>query len=244
MYNRFASYYDMLMQDADYTKRTHYMAKLFRKYGSFPTLLLDLACGTGGFSVPFAELGCSVIGVDASEEMLDAAYKKSSGKDILYLCQRMENLDLYGTVQGTICCMDSLNHITDYAVLCKVFKRVSLFTEPGGLFIFDVNTPYKHRTILGNNTFVWEEDGLFISWQNRYTPKTRTVTSDLDFFAADENGTYTRTCETVCERAYTENELRRALGRAGFETLAVLGDQSMAPPEKTAERMYFIAKKR
>lgn len=244
MYNAFAPFYDYLMQDADYNGRTRYLQQLFCIYGRPPKLLLDLACGTGEFSVRFADAGCSVIGVDVSEEMLAAAYEKSFGKDILYLCQPMDKLDLYGTVEGTICCLDSLNHITDYAVLCTIFQRVALFTEPGGLFLFDVNTPYKHRNILGDRTFVWEEDNLFVSWRNSYAPETRIVTAELDFFTSTADGHYTRTSETICERAYSQSQLRRALDHAGFDTLAVLGDCSLQPPAKNAERIYYVAKKR
>lgn len=244
MYSGFAPFYDRLMQDADYDGRAQYIKGLFQTYGKPPKLLLDLACGTGEFARRFADWGFSVIGVDGSAEMLSAAYEKSMGKDILYLCQPMDRLDLYGTVDGAVCCLDSLNHIVDYAALCAVFQRVALFTEPGGLFIFDVNTPYKHRQILGNNTFVWEEDGLFISWRNSYAPKTRTVTAELDFFAQTQSGAYLRTGDTICERAYTQSELRRALHRADFDILAVLGDRSHQPPDKYAERIYYVAKKR
>lgn len=244
MYNGFAPYYDILMQDADYNSRAEYIARLFKTYGKLPALLLDLACGTGGFSMPFADMGCSVIGVDGSEEMLSTAIAKRGERDILYLCQDMAALDLYGTVEGAVCCLDSLNHITDYKTLCHVFDKVSLFTEPGGLFIFDVNTIYKHKNILGNNSFVWEEDGLFISWQNSYEPQSRMVTVELDFFAENPDGSYNRDSETIYERAYTKAELERALNHAGFKTLAVLGDMSFEPPQRNAERVYYVARKR
>lgn len=244
MYSAFAPFYDYLMQDADYDRRTRYLQRLFSNFGKMPRLLLDLACGTGEFSARFADAGCSVIGVDASEEMLSIAQEKCGGRDILYLCQAMDKLDLYGTVEGTICCLDSLNHITDPALLRTVLQRVALFTEPGGLFIFDVNTPYKHRSVLGDGAFVWEDDGLFVSWRNSYAPKTRIVTAQLDFFTPTENGDYTRTSETICERAYPQSQLQRELNRAGFDTLAVLGDCSMQPPAKNAERVYYVAKRR
>ena len=244
MYNRFAFFYDALMQDAKYQERTEYIVKLFNHYGKIPALLLDLACGTGGFSLPFAKLGCSVIGVDASEEMLSQAFEKRGDNDILYLCQDMTNLDLYGTVDGAICCLDSLNHITDYKALCKVFDRLSLFCEPGALFIFDMNTAYKHRNTLGNNSFVWEENGLFVSWQNSYNPKTHILSAKLDFFSPNADGSYTRSSETVCERDYSEDEINRALNNSGFDILAVLGDMSMEEPKETADRVYYVVRKR
>jgi len=129
MYGNFAQFYDSLMYDVDYKKRTAYLLKLFSKYGKKPTLLLDVACGTGGFSNCFAKQGVEVIGADMSEEMLSLAREKSAelGNDILYLCQKAQELDLYGTVDGAVCCLDSLNHITDYKELCKALVKISLF---------------------------------------------------------------------------------------------------------------------
>ena len=106
MYSNFAAVYDSLMYDVDYKKRTAYLLKLFKKYSKKPTLLLDVACGTGGFSNEFAKQGIEVIGADMSQEMLSVAREKSvqQGHDILYLCQKAEELDLYGTVDGAVCC--------------------------------------------------------------------------------------------------------------------------------------------
>ena len=119
-YDNFAAVYDRLMSDVDYKARTKRILQLFKEYDRTPELLLDLACGTGGFSNEFAQNGIEVIGVDISEEMLSAARENSAklGTDVLYLCQKAEELDLYGTVDGAVCCLDSLNHITDYKKLC------------------------------------------------------------------------------------------------------------------------------
>ena len=173
MYGEFAAYYDCLMYDVDYKKRSAYLLKLFEKYGRKPTLLLDLACGTGGFSNCFAKLGVEVIGVDMSEEMLSLAREKSAeeGTDVLYLCQKAEELDLYGTVDGAICCLDSLNHITDYKKFCKALEKVSLFLEKDCLFIFDINTEYKHKEILGDNVFVIENEDVYCVWANKFKEK-------------------------------------------------------------------------
>ena len=117
MYNDFAYSYDTLMQDVDYQKRTDYICSLFESFDRMPTLMLDLACGTGEFSNHFAKKGVSVIGVDVSFDMLSVFFffKQKTAYEILYLCQDATQLDLYGTIDGAICCLDSLNHITDYA---------------------------------------------------------------------------------------------------------------------------------
>ena len=245
-YSDFAAVYDRLMSDVDYAARTEYLLKLFKKYGKKPTLLLDLACGTGGFSNEMAKRGIEVIGVDMSEEMLGIARENSAEAetDVLYLCQRAEELDLYGTVDGVICSMDSLNHITDIKNLKKAISKISLFLEEGCLFIFDVNTVYKHENVLADNTFVIDEDGIYCVWQNEYDSKNKTTNIMLDFFTEEDDGSYSRYGEDFCERAYTHEELASVLEENGFEILNIFGDMTEKPPENDCEREIYVVKKR
>lgn len=243
-YSEFADVYDILMKDAEYKKRTAYLWKLFKTYGKTPKLLLDLACGTGEFSNAFAKKGIEVIGVDMSEDMLSVAREKTAnnGLDILYLCQKAEELDLYGTVDGAICCLDSLNHITDIKNLTKAIKKVSLFLEEGRLFIFDLNTEYKHRNILGNNTFVMDEEDIYCVWQNRFDEKRLVTQITLDFF--NFNGeNYIRSSETFKERAYTKEQIEEILNNAGLEIQAVYDDLSMCAPKEDSQRIIYVTKK-
>ncbi len=244
MYENFADVYDELMYDADYKNRTSYLMKLFKKYDKAPTLLLDAACGTGGFSNEFANRGIEVIGVDMSEEMLNIAreYSCDEGNDILYLCQRLEELDLYGTVDGAVCCLDSLNHITDYKSFCKAIARISLFLEPERLFIFDVNTEYKHREVLGDNVFVIDRDSLYCVWANNYIPKNNIVEISLDFFLK-QGDVYTRQSEDFQERAYNMEEIKKALEKAGLEILEIFDDLSENPVNDKSERAIFVTRK-
>ena len=244
MYEDFAGVYDSLTGDVDYKKRADYLKTLFKRFDRMPTLLLDLACGTGGFSNEFAGDGVSVIGVDISPEMLNVAKEKSDKQklDVLYLCQSASKLDLYGTVDGAICCLDSLNHITDYEELKESFERVSLFLERDRLFIFDVNTEYKHREILGNNTFVIEDENIYCVWQNE-CQDGKTVDMCLDFFKENKNGLYERSQEFITERAYSEEELGYALENSGFEVLSVYGENSFEKPQKDTQRAVYIARK-
>lgn len=244
-YTDFAEVYDILMGEVDYKGRSEYLLKLFEKHGKKPDLLLDLACGTGGFSNQFAKMGIEVIGVDMSEDMLAVARENSmeSGCDVLYLCQAAEELDLYGTVNGAVCCMDSLNHITDKEALQKAINNVSLFLEKDCLFIFDVNTVYKHREILGNNTFVFDEDEVYCVWQNSFNETELITDISLDFFVRDDD-IYIRTSEDFCERAYTTSELEEILKNAGFSIVAVYDDLSENPPTDKSERIIYVAKKR
>ena len=171
-------------------------------------------------------MGAEVIGVDMSEEMLAEARRNSAerGTDILFLCQKAEELDLYGTVDGAICCLDSLNHITDYKKLCAAINRISLFLEEDRLFIFDVNTVFKHKSILADNTFVIEDGGVYCVWQNETDRNTLITDITLDFFT-EENGVYLRSGEEFSERAYTSEELENAILSAGLKTVAVYADR-------------------
>ncbi len=243
MYNDFAYSYDTLMCDADYDGRTEYLCSLFKKFDRMPTLLLDLACGTGEFSNRFASKGISVIGVDISYDMLSVAREKSAefGNDILYLCQDAAELDLYGTIDGAICCLDSLNHITDYEKFCGAIERVSLFLEKDRLFIFDLNTEYKHREVLGNNTFVIDSDEVYCVWQNEYDGKN-TVNINLDFFVPDDDAYY-RSNESFCERAYTTSELENALKKSGLKIEAVFNDMTEDAPHGNSERVVYVTRK-
>ncbi len=239
-YEAFASVYDVLMQNVDYKKRTEYLLKIFNRYDRKPTLLLDLACGTGSFAKEMLERGIDVIGVDASEEMLNIA--RENLPECLLLNQRAEELDLYGTVDGAICLMDSLNHITDYGDFCKAIERTALFLEKDRLFVFDVNTEYKHKNILGDNCFVIENDGVFCTWQNE-TDENLLTNIMLDFFVEGESGEYQRFSEDFSERAYTKTQIENALNSAGLEIVAVLDDMSFKEQKETSERLYYVTRK-
>ncbi len=243
-YSDFSLVYDSLMSDVDYSARTKYILKLFKRFGKKPTLLLDLACGTGGFSNQMALQGIEVIGIDMSEDMLSIARENSAelGTDVLFLCQKAEELDLYGTVDGAICCMDSINHITDTKKLQQAIEKVSLFLERDCLFIFDVNTEYKHREVLGNNIFILEEEDVYCVWQNQYNKENLSTDIFLDFFVKQDE-TYERYSEEFSEKAYTRKQLTNILESCGFELLAVYADMTENQPDEFCEREFYVAKK-
>lgn len=244
-YKGFADYYDRLMQaDMDYAKRTDYIENLFSYFDKSPELVADLACGTGGFTIPLARRGYDMIGVDRSEEMLTAARRKAAdlGKDILFLCQDICRLDLYGTVDAFLCATDGINYIISPPLLFDMFKRIkTCFLNPGGIFIFDVSTEYKLSQLVGSNTFIHDERDLFYTWENHYIEKRKLSDMYLNFFVK-ENGSYRRFCERHLQRAYSEAELRTLLKRAGFEKIDVFDDLSFDAPKKTSERIIFAAR--
>lgn len=245
-YSVFARYYDDLTANIDYKKRAEYFHTIIKKFKTTKeNILLDLACGTGSISEQMARLGYDVIGVDYSEEMLGIAIEKKfdSGLPIQYLCQDMRTIDMFGTVDVTICALDSINHLSSADDVKKVFQRVSLFAEPQGLFIFDVNTLYKHREILADNTFTYETDNVYCIWENTLNRNTDEVKITLEFFELEANGLYSRSSESFSEKAYSTELLDEMLCDCGFEILAKYGDDSFAPPEDTTKRIVYVARK-
>ena len=245
-YTSFAAFYDSLQSDVMYEQRAGYIAELFKKYDRLPTQLLDVACGTGGFSLQFAKMGMAVTAADPSPEMLLVAQKKASATDldIMLVCQSARDTKLPYAVDGAVCCLDSINHIIDKRELKASFRAVAAAVKDGGLFIFDVNTPFKHRNILSGNTFVIENDDVYCVWQNSDCEKNGIVGICLDFFGKDADGKYIRTTEEFAERAYTDEEIRDMLEPAGLEMVAVLGDMSFKAPKACDERVIYVTKKR
>ena len=240
-YDLFAEYYDELMSGIDYPARAEYMDGIIKKYKPDAHLLVDLACGTGSMTVEFAAMGYDVIGVDLSGNMLSKAREKSDGS-ILYLCQSMQNLDMYGTIDAFVCTLDSLNHIEDREQLLLALSRVSLFMEPDGVFVFDMNTLYKHERILADNAFVYETEKVYCVWQNEYAGDGR-VNIALDFFERQPDGSYLRDCEDFCEVAYSIEETKKMLAQAGLKVVAAYDDMTLEPPKENSQRIVFVTAK-
>lgn len=244
-YRDFAAFYDALTEDVDYAAWAVYLLSLFERHGERPNQVLDLACGSGSLLLELSARGVDVIGVDGSQDMLAVAWEKAMDADLspLLLCQDMRELDLYGTVDGAVCMLDSFNHLLSTADLGEVLRRLGLFIAPGGLLIFDVNTPHKHEVTLGDNPFVFEQEEFLCVWRNRYIPSRREVTMQLDFFLKEEEG-YSRYTDEVRERAYTMATWKRLLNEAGFTLLSVYGERTLTPPAADADRWVFVARNR
>ncbi len=244
-YSVFAKYYDSLTANIDYKKRAEYFHEIIQKFKrTGGNILLDLACGTGSISEEMARLGYDVIGVDYSDEMLGIALDKkfNSGLDIQYLCQDMRKLDMFGSMDVTICALDSINHLASIGDVRKVFSNIALFSEPDGLFIFDVNTLYKHRTILADNTFTYETDSVYCVWENTLIPETDEVRMNLEFFELEENGLYSRSSENFSEKAYSEKEIENLLTETGFEILGKYGDDTFSSPAPDCQRIVYAVR--
>ena len=241
-YDIFARYYDALTANVDYAGRAAYLAELLKKLGHEPGLTLDLACGTGSLTLELHKLGFDVYGVDGSVAMLSEAKDKAYDldADVLFLYQKMQELDLYGTVDTVVCSLDSINHLPGAAQVLETFKRVAFFMNDDGWFIFDVNTPYKHESVLGGNTFVYDLTDVYCVWQNKYNPQNRSVTISLDFFEK-QGKTYTRSSERFSEQVYSPEEITAMLEEAGFDRIQIFGDMSFEGPKSDEQRLIFAA---
>lgn len=243
-YSSFARCYDSLTRNVDYAGRADYLCGALRRLSHKPGLTLDLACGTGSLTLELAKRGFDVFGLDSSAEMLSIAQRKAhaAGKDLLFVCQKMQKMDLYGTVDTAVCMLDSINHMISSEEVEQTFRRVSLFLNPGGYFLFDVNTVYKHRVTLADHVFVYDMPDVYCVWQNRLEPKNDCVAISLDFFM--RNGvSYKRASEHFSERAYEPQVLCDMLEKAGLRTRAVWGDRTFEAPGPKADRLVFAVQK-
>lgn len=241
-YENLSRFYDRFTQDVDYEQWADFAEAVFKRECVTPRLVLDLACGTGTLTRIMAQRGYEMIGVDASVEMLMQAQSNTMDCDVqpIYLNQRMEGLDLYGTIDVCLCCLDSINYVTDPNALQTAFNRVHLFLEPKtGIFIFDINTPKKFADIDGNS-YVREDDGVFCVWQAAVQEKL--CAYQFDIFEA-QGRDWQRFQEFHEERIYALSEIQEMLTRAGFSEIACYGDLSFGAIDETKNRVYFTARK-
>lgn len=241
-YEVLATYYDRFTDDVGYVAWADYIEKIFEKENVNPKLILDLACGTGSLTAILANRGYDMIGVDASSEMLTQAF--SNVMDIenrpLLLNQRMENLELYGTVDAVVCCLDSVNYVTDKNALKHAIKRVYESLEPNGIFIFDINTEKKFKDIAGTS-YVREDGDVYCVWQCIVDGDI--CTYDFDIFELTEDNLWVRNKETHEERIYKQKELENWLCNAGFIDIKVYKELSFENACDTEHRLFFVAKK-
>ena len=219
-YTSFARVYDIFMDNVPYKEWADYLGKILKEYGIDDGLVLDLGCGTGSMTEMLASSGYDMIGVDNAEEMLEIAMEKKveSGHDILYLLQDMREFELYGTVRAVISACDSVNYITDDEDLTEVFRLVNNYLDPEGLFVFDFNTEYKYREILGEQTIAEDREECSFIWDNYYDEDERINEYELTLFVRDEEQPqlYRKYQEEHFQRAYTLEQIRHMLTEAGL----------------------------
>lgn len=242
-YEEFASVYDLLTENVPYDEIAAYYDGLIKSSGAGGNLLLDMGCGTGNLTMRLAALGYDIIASDASAQMLSVAVSKLTDSSIQYICQSMTETDLYGAVDIVVSTLDSINHLDSADDILRCFVRTAKNLNRGGLFLFDVNTIYKHRYVLADNTFIYDVDGAYCAWQNKYSPDDDSVGIELDLFYENADGSYNRGYESFREIALPQEQYMAMLQRAGFEVLNVYEYLTTEHPTDTSEKLVFVAKK-
>ncbi len=256
-YEAIAHVYDKLNAEIDYAAWADFVEACFDRFlKSRPTLVLDLACGTGSMTLELARRGYDMIGIDGSADMLGVAYERAAVAElsVLWLMQDMRSFELYGTVGAVTCCLDSLNYLLSPTDLAKCFATVHNYLDPDGIFLFDLNTPYKFKNIYGNNAYILEDELVYVDgdgeervpvycgWQNTFDPESCLCDFDLSLFEALPDGTYRREDEHQRERCHSMEEVTKALASSHMELLGVWSDFAFHAPNDATERWYFAAR--
>ena len=262
-YTDFAMVYDTFMDETPYEQWCEFLMELFRKYGAQKddtrqensavmdnlrqerNTVLDLGCGTGTLTELLARHGYDMIGIDLSEEMLRIAVDKreKSGLDILYLCQDMRELELYGTVGAVVSVCDSVNYLLEEDDVVQTFRLVNNYLYPEGLFIFDFNTIYKYAEVIGDATIAEDREECSFIWENTYYEEERINEYDLSIFVREEGDRYRKFQETHLQRGYSLKEMRGMVEAAGLLFVDAIDADTHGEPGQESERIYIVARK-
>lgn len=242
-YTSFAQVYDLFMDNVPYEEWCEYIKSLLKEYKIENGLVLDLGCGTGKLTRLLEDAGYDMIGIDYSGEMLEIAREhQEEGSNILYLLQDMREFELYGTVRAVVSVCDSMNYITEEEDLLQVFRLVNNYLDPKGLFIFDLNTVYKYKELLGETTISENrEEGSFI-WDNYYEEEEQINEYDLTLFIKEKDNLYRKYEETHFQKAYTLEKVKELLEKAGMKFVAAYDAFTRDAVKEDSERIYVIAK--
>ncbi|MBP5198451.1 MAG: class I SAM-dependent methyltransferase [Lachnospiraceae bacterium] len=257
-YGDFAYVYDELMDNTPYEKWCDRIVELIAKYGvskperdsedlldSEKNLVLDLGCGTGTLTEMLYKKGFDCMGVDMSQSMLSVACEKKekSGSEILYLCQDMRELDLYSTVGTVVSVCDSVNYILEDEELTDVFSSVNNYLYPEGIFIFDFNTDYKYREVIGDSTISENREDCSFIWENDYDPDEEINEYDLTVFVKEDGELFRRFRETHLQRGYSVATMKKIVEKSGLDLVLMMDSDTDKEVTATSERVLVVAKK-
>ena len=256
-YQDFAYVYDELMDATPYEEWCGRIHKLIQEYGvskpkrdaedlldSERNLVVDLGCGTGTLTELLYKLGYDMIGIDNSSEMLNVAMEKraETGSEILYLLQDMRELELYSTVGTVVSVCDSVNYILEEEELLETFSLVNNYLYPGGIFIFDFNTEYKYREVIGDTTSAENREDCSFIWENYYDPETCVNEYDLTIFVQEEEEIFRRFTETHYQKGYTPEQMVKLIEQAGMKLMEMKDADTGEAVTKESQRVYIVAK--
>ena len=239
-YENFARVYDELMDNVPYEEWAQFILNLLQDRKITEGLVLELGCGTGKMMTLLGKAGFDMIGVDNSVEMLQIAREKTS-QDFLYLLQDMREFELYGTVKAVISVCDSVNYITKKEELRKVFQLVNNYLDPEGLFIFDFNTEYKYRELIGETVIAEDREDVSFIWFNEYDEESHLNDIDLKVFVQEEGDIYQKFQEEHIQRGYTLDEIKQLLEESGLIFLEAYEEDTMQSPQPDSGRIVVVA---
>ena len=239
-YENFARVYDELMDNVPYEEWAHFILNLLQDRKITEGLVLELGCGTGKLMSLLGKAGFDMIGVDNSVEMLQIAREKTS-QDFLYLLQDMREFELYGTVKAVISVCDSVNYITKKEELRKVFQLVNNYLDPEGLFIFDFNTEYKYRELIGETVIAEDREDVSFIWFNEYDEESHLNDIDLKVFVQEEGDIYRKFQEEHIQRGYTLDEIKQLLEESGLIFLEAYEEYTTQAPQPDSGRIVVVA---
>lgn len=250
-YTEFARVYDQFMDDVPYEAWRDFLVQILHQEGILDGLVCELGCGTGRMTRMLAESGYDMIGIDASEEMLSIAREhecsNTTGKhgcSILYLFQDMREFELYGTVRAVVSVCDSMNYLLEEEDLLRVFRLVNNYLDPGGILLFDLNTVYKFRERMGEQTFCEHHKDSSLIWDNYYDADEKINEYELTLFIHEKEGLYRKYQETHYERGYELNEVIHLLEQSGMEYIMACDANDHGPVREDSERIYVMARER
>ncbi len=247
-YTQFAQVYDRFMDNVPYGEWADFYLKILKESGIRDGILLDLGCGTGVVTELLAGQGYDMIGVDSSEEMLRAAMEKKERRngsvpDILYLEQDMREFELYGTVRGILCVCDSLNYLLEEREILQTFRLVDNYLDPGGLFLFDFNTPYKYGTLIGEDTIAENREDCSFIWENYYDEERQINEYELTvFIRQQESGLFSRFTEYHYQKGYTLPVIRNLVEQSGLEFVMALDGDTFTEVAESSGRIFCVAR--
>ena len=243
-YEAFASVYDIFMEQVEYDQWLNHIHAIWEKFGLQPKTVIDLGCGTGSIALPLAKEGYDVIGVDLSPEMLTEAGHKAmeEGVSVRFACQDMTELELGEEADCILSLCDSMNYLTEDGQLEDAFKSIAQHMKQESLFLFDLNTEYKFKEVLGQNVFGSAEEHAAYIWENDYDEEEKINEYYVSFFIENEDGLYERIEEFHYERAYSMEEIEEGLQAAGMELVEVYDGYSFDAPRAESERLLFAAR--
>lgn len=242
-YTGFAYIYDKLMMDVDYSNWLDFIKSILERHNKKPREVLEMGCGTGNFTALLCKEGYNVTAFDLSEDMLSVAYNKlDSHRNFQLLKQDMTDFSINMKFDTIISVCDCVNYITEYSELIKTFENAYNHLKSDGVFIFDINSYYKLKNIIGDNVFVEDNEEIFYVWENEYNESDDTCQLYITFFVKEE-GLYRRFDELHVEKAYTTFEVENALKKAGFKIVNIYNGYSNESPNNESERLTFVVLK-